>query len=388
MNRWWGSKDDSDRQAGERASRAARRVIADQVQVKSDSEDDFQDCDTSGFFLNVDGNDDELDAPPIVPEEPADNMPATPFDQEDKENDAEAWKKEIKVPFDQDINYWFNKIEAQMKKFGINRQWDKKDAAAALLPEHVIEECKPILRLTEAEAGPHIYKDLKAEVVSIFGPRDEDVFKKAIALRLTGTPSALGKKLIHLICPGSKPFDGCHCAKIVYGFWDSQLTVPIRTALAGQPFNKDTYQALFKLADQVFIANGGKAVQPAVVAAVTSSNAQSTPTPSDDNPQVAAVGRGAPRGRGGRGRGGRGRGNSNSYNQNNQNQGQNSSNQTSTNNKPHQKGPKHPDLPSSAGWACAQHWKKGRGAPYCSDPLICKWVSIVAPRPPPNASSN
>ena len=117
MNRWWGSKDDSDRQAGERASRAARRVIADQVQVKSDSEDDFQDCDTSGLLLNVDGNDDDLDDTPVVPEQPADTMPATPFDMEDKENDAEAWKKELKLKFNRhDVNYWFNQTESDLKK--------------------------------------------------------------------------------------------------------------------------------------------------------------------------------------------------------------------------------------------------------------------------------
>ena len=128
------------------------------------------------------------------------------------------------------------------------------------------------------------------------------MFKKAIALCLDSTPSALGKKLIHLICPGAKPFEGCHCAKIVYGFWDNNLTVPIKTALAGQPFNKDTYQALFKLADQVFIANGGKvaSASPAVVGAVSTKNSD----PPNDTPQVAAVrGGGRGRGRGGRGAG-------------------------------------------------------------------------------------
>ena len=164
---------------------------------------------------------------------------------------------------------------------------------------------------------------------------------------------------------------------MIFGFWDAQLNSAIRTKLAGLEFNKDTYQEMFKLADQAFLANGGSArPQPSVVAAVTSSSP--APTASDDNPQVAAVSRGGRGGRGGRGRGGRGgRGRGGSAPPQNSSQ---SSPSSSSSSKPHQKGPQHPDLPSSASWACAQHWKKGRNAPYCSDPLVCKWVSVVAPR--------
>ena len=397
MHRWFGSSSDSDRQASERDSRAARRTIRE-LRLSSDSEDDYGDAETSlhvslqNITLNLDGQGDENESgseagsdTTMADAEAAAELArqrALPVAESDFENDPDSWKKEVKIKFDSDINYWFNSVEAQMKKHGINRQWDKKDTLAALLPDHIIEECKPILRLTEAEAGPHIYKTLKTEILSIFGPRDEDVFKKAIALRLTSTPSALGKKLIHLICPGAKPFEGCHCAKIVYGFWDNNLTVPIKTALAGQSFNKDTYQALFKLADQVFIANGGAVASavPAVVGAVATPNTPvTTPQTSNDNPQVAAV-RGGGRGRGQRGgRGGRGRG-GNRGASNSQNQPANNNSSSNSSNKPHQKGDKHPDLPARADWACAQHWRKGRGAPYCSDPLVCQWVSVVAPR--------
>ena len=97
-----------------------------------------------------------------------------------------------------------------MKSYGINQQWSKKNAILPLLPEDVVEELNPLLRLTEAEAGASIYGDVKAEILELHGPRDEDAFKKAIALRLTGKPSALGKKLTHILCPGAKPFDTCH----------------------------------------------------------------------------------------------------------------------------------------------------------------------------------
>ena len=67
-------------------------------------------------------------------------------------------------------------------------------------------------------------------------------------------------------------------------------------------------------------------------------------------------------------------------NRQNQTPPANTNNQQNSSAKPHQKGQKHPDLPANAPWACAQHWKKGKASPYCSDPLVCKWVNVVAPR--------
>ena len=175
---------------------------------------------------------------------------------------------------------------------------------------------------------------------------------------------------------------------MVYGFWEAQLSAPIKTKISGQRFNNNTYQDIFKQADEAWLANGGSTSTPAVVAAVS----ESSPTLTT-NAQVSAVRGGARGGRGGRGprnRGSRGNGRG-TYNNNNsdrsntqaqnQNSGSNSSNNSnSSSTKPHQRGTKHPDLPEKAGWACAQHWKKGRGAPYCSDPLVCQWVNVVAPR--------
>ena len=389
MNWWRGSKADSERQASDRNARAARRTINTLPQlVLSSDEDDYQECDTSLLF-STDGQNDPAGSEDDEPEPgPSNNMAeaaaelarqrALPFEDSSFENDPDSWKKEVKIKFDPtDVKYSFNSIESQMKKFGINTQWDKKDALVTTLPQEIIDEVKPILRLSEAEQGDHIYKDLKNEIIQLYGPKPEEAFKKAMALKMTGKPSAFGKQLLHIICPGSKPMEGCHCDKMIFGFWDAQLNSAIRTKLAGLEFNKDTYQEMFKLADQAFLANGGSArPQPSVVAAVTSSSP--APTASDDNPQVAAVSRGGRGGRGGRGRGGRGgRGRGGSAPPQNSSQ---SSPSSSSSSKPHQKGPQHPDLPSSASWACAQHWKKGRNAPYCSDPLVCKWVSVVAPR--------
>ena len=391
MNRWLGNSADSSRQASERNQRAARKVIQkQQEQYKSDSDPEFEDANTSfSAGLNLDGNDDTaiMDAATLAAEK------RKPVDVANFPDDEDAWKKEIKIKFNKaDIRYWFNSVESMMKKYGINSQWSKKDAIVSLLPEEVVEECMPILRLQEEDAGPAIYKMLKTELLDLYGPREEDAFKKAIALRLgNDRPSALGKKLIHIICPGPKPMEGCHCAKIIFGFWESQMTSAIKISLADKKFNATTYSDIFKHADKVWEKNGGAAA-PAVVAAVTATGA----SPSPDNPQVSAVARGGARGgrgyRGGRGGRGGGRGgnqnsNSNSNNSGNSSNRQNSSqssnsnsnsSQTQTGPKPHQKGPRHsPDVPDSA---CARHWLEGRNATYCSDPLVCGWVHIIAPR--------
>ena len=386
MQRWFGTQADSDRQTADRNSRAARRTIAQQPTIPSDSSgDEYNDCDTSLIF-GVDGADDVDDSSAemaVTAQQAAAELArqrALPIEDSDFDNDPASWEKELKLKFDaHDVEYWFNQTESQMKKYGINRQWDKKDAIIPMLPAEIVEEVKPLLRLTQADAGEHIYKDVKTEILQLYGSRDEDTFKKAIALRMTGKPSAFGKKLLHIICPGTKPLVSCHCARIVYGFWEAQLSAPIKTVLTGQKFTAQTYQELFKLADGAWLANGGQTSAPAVVAAVSSAPADSIP-PTVDAPQVAAVNQ---RGRG-RGRGqnrGRGRGRGNTYNSRGNTSSVNTSNNNTTSStKPHQKGPKHPDLPAVAGWACAQHWKKGRGAPYCSDPLVCEWVQIVAPR--------
>ena len=66
MNRWWGSKSDSDQQASQREQRAnerdrrsARQVI-DNLDLRL-SEDEFEDCNTSiqnVSIFNLDGADD------------------------------------------------------------------------------------------------------------------------------------------------------------------------------------------------------------------------------------------------------------------------------------------------------------------------------------------
>ena len=63
MHRWWGSSNDSAKQASERDQRAARRTInnLNLNPLSSDDEEDYLECDTSiqnTSIFNVDGADD------------------------------------------------------------------------------------------------------------------------------------------------------------------------------------------------------------------------------------------------------------------------------------------------------------------------------------------
>ena len=169
--------------------------------------------------------------------------------------------------------------------------------------------------------------------------------------------------------------------------WVQKLSPAIKASISSYKFNHTTYNEVFDVADKTWLAHGG-ASKPAVVAAATAvDSTPSEPSATDGAPQVAAVtargGRGRGNFRGGRGnRGGRGTyrgGNNNTNNSNSNNQRQQTNqNQQGYVQKPHQKGPRHEDGPPNS--ACSRHWSQGRQATYCSDPLVCGWSTIIAPR--------
>ena len=107
MFRWQG---DSEKQKAERNQRQAKRFI--RQLPTSESDDEFQDCDTSlSKSLNLDGNDDTesledegMDAAQVLAAEKRKPVEIANFPDDD-----DAWKKEIKLKFNnQDVKYWFN----------------------------------------------------------------------------------------------------------------------------------------------------------------------------------------------------------------------------------------------------------------------------------------
>ena len=266
-----------------------------------------------------------------------------------------------------------------MKSAGINKQLTKRDSLLPTLPEDVIEECKPLLRIPEADLGTHPYRDLKHEILQIYGKKQQDAFARAFSRKLEGRPSALGKLLIHDICPAPKPLTGCHCAPMVWGFWHRQLPQSCKDKLAGKTFDSTTYKQLFIEADDVWASNGGVAnAEPAVVAAV-----QQPQQPQALTPQVAAAtfrgrgrgnrarGRGATRGNQGGGRGGR--------------TTPTPTTPTTSSDKPQwNPATRHADQPPIG--VCSEHWRSGSQAKWCYSPLDCPWVNRIVPRQ--NANKN
>ena len=99
MNRWWGSAEDAEQQAGDRNSRAARRTLARQTVVSSGSEDEAQFYnanDQSLSFPNLDGENDEAIEAEDMAAAAAElaRQRALPVDQANFENDSDSWKKE------------------------------------------------------------------------------------------------------------------------------------------------------------------------------------------------------------------------------------------------------------------------------------------------------
>ena len=361
MFRWTGTKEVAEQQAADRQQRSARRFLRSLPTLDSSPDTSFHDCgdDASGQIANLDGNDSASEEN----DEAGGNAmaPPTPFDQKNEADDENAWKKTVDVVFQKhDVEFWFAELEAQMKKFGINSQWSKRTSllTKGILPEEVIEELKPQFRLSETDAGDKIYYDIKKELLEIYGQKEEDACEKASKMTLTSRPSALGKQLIHAICPGAKPFASCHCARVVWWFFIKQMPQVVKTALAKERFNKDTYASIFKIADDVYASNRDS---PAVVAAASLDETQ----PAIPYAVEATTFKPARGGRGARGGASRG-------NRGNRGGAQSSSAPAS------EKSDKDKNLPPNL---CSIHKKFQKDAYHCRDPFVCPYAKFIKSRP-------
>ena len=146
-------------------------------------------------------------------------------------------------------------------------------------------------------------------------------------------------------------------------------------------FNATTFDAVCKLADDIFQSNA-----PAPAIAALSSLDETQPAIPYATAEIAAVrgGRGGRGNRGGRGRGrGRGGGGGNSGGGGNNGGGGNSGGGAAAATGPKHKGTKHPDLPAGEWKGCGLHFKFGRGAHFCAEPATCPWKDIFTPRNSP-----
>ena len=286
------------------------------------------------------------------------------FEDEDGNDNANAMQEACRnlqrLEFEEsDLDFWFSQVEIKMGAVGVKKNFTKFQVLSSIIPKKVIEQCKPILRKRATDfPNKDAYKQLKNKILKIFGQRPEARMERALSRTLTGRPSDLARQLVNDICLND--FDCRCCPDMILALWKRHLPGTVRAGIAHCKFNKDTFDEVIQLADDIFASNAPSAS----VAAVSLNETQpALPYPT---PEVAAVNRG---GRGGRSRGSRG-------GRGNRGGGRGASSAPSGN-----RGSKHPDLPAGEWSGCSMHFKWGKSAHFCSEPATCPWKDIFTPKP-------
>ena len=209
---------------------------------------------------------------------------------------AQEHARSIRVEFDpSDVRFWFQQLEGEMLMASVKSQWLKKTILQRNLPNKQKEDVKSYLTLERADAGNHIYFDMKSELIRIYAQKPQDTYAKALTRTMTGLPSQLGYQIINDICKKPKKLDGCCCAAATLAIWSLQLPVSIRAHISDKEFTKETHKAVFEAADKVFMSARQVNVAAAAVAAVAAAPPGLDETQSafeaQNQPQVAAVGK-------------------------------------------------------------------------------------------------
>ena len=306
-----------------------------------------------------------------MPDHPA----VVDFEDENAQNGAKAleFTRTLTLEWSPDeVDFWFTQLENEMYTCEVKSQWLKRCVLVKNLPPKVQADVKSLLTLKQSEAPVDIYKQIKTEILRIHAPEEEDNYKKALSLVLTGLPSQLGQQLVSKVCgKSSKLSCGC-CVKAVKTLWTMQLPAAVRAHVADMKFDKDTYQKVFQSADKVFLSQRSADLAPQVAAIVKVPEESGSAATGE----VAAI-------RQSRG-GGRNRGNRNNRNSGgnsggagkNSNEGNQSSTQSNDTRKRHKSNP--------SPKCCDNHYRWADQAWFCLSPLTCPLANKCAPRPPKN----
>ena len=209
---------------------------------------------SSGEVEAIDDGEEEA----IMPEQAAAPAPPVDFDAEEKEDGEKAQDqaRSIKLEFNAtDIKFWFAQLEDEMLMASVGSQWLKKTVLQRNLPNKQKEDVKSLLTLPKSEAGTHIYRTIKRELLRIYSPKAHDSYKKALTRQMVGLPSQLGYQIIDDICKKSTKLSGCCCASAALALWSLQLPVNIRAHISNREFNINTYKSVFEAADQVYLSS-------------------------------------------------------------------------------------------------------------------------------------
>ena len=299
-----------------------------------------------------------------------------PFETENGEDEAgalrEACRSLDKLEWDDtNLPWFFNRMETRMSVAGVKKNFTKFQVLSEVIPKRVQDEVMQLLMMTETEFPNHdAYKQLKTEIFRIFGPRLEAGMERALGRVLTGKPSQLARALVNDMCKSKL---NCQCCPANVGaMWKRQLSSAVRAGIAHTEFNKDNFNAVVQLADDIH-SNTSSTPSVASVSGHPASNLDQTlpAIPYATTPEVAAINRGRGRGRN-RGRGGPNRGRGGHQQQQQTQQQQQGANR--------HKGTKHPDLPAGEWSGCQMHFKWGKGAHFCSEPGSCPWRNVFTPK--------
>ena len=310
-----------------------------------------------------------------MPDQPA----IVNFEDENGDDTAGALREGIQAVAkinwdDNDLKFVFKKMEISIAAAGAKKQYTKFQILSTILPKHIEDEVKSLLEMQESEfTENNAYKQLKSEIMRIFGPKPSAAIDRALNRVLVGKPSVLARALAGDV---NKKLDCDGCLATIFALWKRNLPSSVRAGIAHMEFTKANFNAITQLADDIYES------QPsAAVAAVRFDGAAAAAQQSLDVTQpgltypvqeVNAVTRG------GRGRGNRSRGNRGSRGRGGR--GGQGSGQGASGSSRH-KGTKHPDLPAGEWLGCSNHFKFGKGAYFCSEPATCPWKNIYSQRP-------
>ena len=272
-----------------------------------------------------------------------------------------------------------------MAAVGVKKQFTKFQVLSTIIPPHVIDEVMPLLSMGEAEFDANdSYKQLKHEILRIFGPKQTAGAERALGRILSGKPSTLARQLANDVAKGKLDCD--NCVAMIVTLWKRHLSGQVKAGIAHLKVTKDNFKDVCQLADDIHSSS----LPPVAVAAISSrpvvSSAPSGAPSLDETqpglqypvPEVNAVRNGGRGGRGGRGwRGGR----NNRGGRGGQSGATDQSAGASGSSGPRHKGPKHPDLPAGEWKGCSLHYKHGRSAYFCAEPATCPWKNVFISRP-------
>ena len=296
-----------------------------------------------------------VNAPALRP--PVDGTAVMPnvvdFDVEDGIDGEKApdQARQIKVEFSAgDVRFWFAQLEDEMTLSSVKSQWLKKTVLQRNLPVAQKEDVKSLLTLTKTNAGPHIYLDIKNELIRIYAAKPQDSYRKALTRTMTGLPSQLGLQIVDDICKKAVKMRDCCCAPAVLCLWSDKLPVGIRAHISNEVFDHETYKKVFEAADKVFLSS--RQAQMSVAATTLDETLPAFSLQNQPGAEVAAL--------------------SKKQNKNNKNNSGSGKNKNKNRNQNARGTKKHESVPEAqADKMCDRHFRHGDQAWYCLEPTTC-----------------